>query len=57
VPLSDQEKLALRYLARTPREELVAQSHADPSPDEDLLQGSQGVFNPSASSRSSGFSN
>ena len=32
-PLSEQEKLLLRYLSRTPREELVAQSHPDP-PDE-----------------------
>jgi len=29
-PLSDQEKLLFRYLARTPREELVGQSHPDP---------------------------
>ena len=28
-PLSDQEKLLLRYLARTPRNEIAAQSHAD----------------------------
>lgn len=29
VPLSDQEKLMLRYLARTPRQEIIAQSHPD----------------------------
>jgi hypothetical protein len=28
-PLSDQEKLLLRYLARTPRNEITAQSHGD----------------------------
>jgi hypothetical protein len=32
-PLSEQEKLLLRYLTRTPREELIAQSRPDP-PDE-----------------------
>ena len=56
-PLSDQEKLALRYLARTPRAELVAQSHPDPVPDEDLLQNQQGVFNPLTNNRSSANSN
>jgi hypothetical protein len=34
-PLSEQEKLLLRYLARTPREELVAQSRPDPPEDEE----------------------
>jgi hypothetical protein len=34
-PLSEQEQLLLRYLARTPREEVVAQSH----PDEPLVSG------------------
>lgn len=29
-PLSEQEKLLLRYLTRTPREELIAQSRPDP---------------------------
>ncbi len=33
-PLSDQEKLLLRYMARTPREEIVAQSR----PDEDITE-------------------
>ena len=34
VALSPQEELLLRYLARTPRQEVVAQSHADePPPD------------------------
>jgi hypothetical protein len=32
-PLSDQEKLLLRYLARTTRQEVVAQSHPDEPPD------------------------
>jgi hypothetical protein len=31
-PLSEQEKLLLSYYARTPREELVAQSHPDEPP-------------------------
>ena len=31
-PLSEQEKLLFHYLARTPREELVAQSHPDEPP-------------------------
>jgi hypothetical protein len=31
-PLSEQEKLLLSYYARTPREELIAQSHADEPP-------------------------
>jgi hypothetical protein len=31
-PLSEQEQLLLRYLARTPREEVVAQSHPDEPP-------------------------
>lgn len=34
VPLSKQEILLLRYLSRTPREELLAQSHPDPLPDD-----------------------
>jgi hypothetical protein len=34
-PLSEQEQLLLLYLARTPREEVVAQSH----PDEPLVSG------------------
>jgi hypothetical protein len=29
-PLSEQEKLLFRYLARTPRAEIIAQSHPDP---------------------------
>lgn len=33
-PLSEQEKLMLRYLSATPRQELLAQSHPDPLPDE-----------------------
>jgi hypothetical protein len=33
-PLSEQEKLLLQYLARTPRAEIIAQSHPDPQ-DED----------------------
>jgi len=31
-PLSEQEQLLLRYVARTPREEVVAQSHPDEPP-------------------------
>lgn len=31
-PLSDQERLLLSYYARTPREELIAQSHPDEPP-------------------------
>ena len=31
-PLSEQEQLLLRYMARTPREEMVAQSHAEEPP-------------------------
>jgi hypothetical protein len=34
-PLSEQEKLLFRYMARTPREELVSQSHPDPPQAED----------------------
>jgi hypothetical protein len=34
-PLSEQERLLLRYLAITPREELVAQSRPDEAPPED----------------------
>ncbi|HEX7285258.1 MAG TPA: hypothetical protein VF532_03710, partial [Candidatus Angelobacter sp.] len=37
-PLSEQEKLLLRYLAGTPREEIVAQSHADEPPQDALPQ-------------------
>lgn len=33
-PLSEQEKLLLRYLAGTPRREVQAQSHPDPPPDD-----------------------
>lgn len=33
-PLSPQEELLLRYLARTPREEVAAQSHVDEPPPE-----------------------
>ena len=29
-PLSEQEKLLFRYLAHTPRAEIIAQSHPDP---------------------------
>ena len=54
-PLSDQERMMLRYLSRTPHEELVAQSHVDMAPDEDLLQGPPGVFSPN--SRNQGNSN
>jgi len=32
VPLSEQEQLLLRYVARTPRGELIAQSHPDDPP-------------------------
>lgn len=32
-PLSDQEKLMLRYLARTPRSEIASQSHGDEPPE------------------------
>jgi hypothetical protein len=32
MPLSEQEKLLLSYYARTPREELIAQSHPDEAP-------------------------
>jgi len=34
-PLSEQEKLLLRYLSRTPRQELIAQSHPDPPEEPD----------------------
>lgn len=34
-PLSEQEKLLLRYLSRTPRQELIAQSHPDPPEEAD----------------------
>jgi hypothetical protein len=34
-PLSEQEKLLLRYLSRTPRQELVAQSRPDPPEEAD----------------------
>ena len=39
-PLSEQEQLLLRYVARTPREEVVAQSHPDEPPvaDQDQTQ-------------------
>jgi hypothetical protein len=39
-PLSEQEQLLLRYYARTPREEVVAQSHPDEPPvaDQDQTQ-------------------
>jgi hypothetical protein len=57
VPLTDQERLLLGYLSRTPREELVAQSHPDPTPDDALLEGTQGVFNPITNTRISGNSN
>ncbi len=33
VPLSDQEKLFFRYLASTPRDEVIAQSHSDEAVD------------------------
>lgn len=35
-PLSEQEKLLLRYLARTPRQELIAQSRPDPPEETDV---------------------
>jgi len=35
VPLTDQEKLLLRYLAGTSKEEVVAQSHSDDPPPDD----------------------
>jgi len=37
-PLSEQEKLMLRYLSATPRQELLAQSHPDPLPDDLALR-------------------
>ncbi|HZI55538.1 MAG TPA: hypothetical protein VFF39_02120, partial [Verrucomicrobiae bacterium] len=39
-PLSEQEQLLLHYVARTPREEVVAQSHPDEPPvaDQDQTQ-------------------
>lgn len=42
-PLSEQEKLLLHYLAATPREELVAQSHPE-EPPADLLQQDQSAL-------------
>jgi hypothetical protein len=35
-PLSEQERLLLRYLAGTPKEEIVAQSHVDEPPQDSL---------------------
>lgn len=35
VALSDQEKLLLKYLSGTPREEVVARSHPDDAPEDD----------------------
>lgn len=37
-PLSEQEKLMLRYLSATPHQELLAQSHPDPFPDDGALR-------------------
>jgi hypothetical protein len=56
-PLSNQERMLLRYLAQTPREELLTESHPDPDFDEDLLRGRQRFFNSSANSRNSGNNN
>jgi cytoskeletal protein RodZ len=54
-PLSDQEKLMLRYLAGTPREEIVAQSHADEPPQDTLPQDQTAL--PGSAVNSSQFSN
>jgi hypothetical protein len=44
VPLSEQEILLLRYLSRTPRQELLAQSHPDPPPDDAALEDGSALF-------------
>jgi hypothetical protein len=41
-PLSEQEKLLLRYLTRTPREELIAQSRPDPPEEVDDSESTDG---------------
>jgi hypothetical protein len=43
-PLSQQEKLLLRYLAGTPRQEVQAQSHPDPPPDNVAFVNDSGLF-------------
>lgn len=43
-PLSQQEKLLLRYLAGTPRQEVQAQSHPDPPPDDVAFADDSGLF-------------
>lgn len=44
VALSEQEALLLRYLSHTPREELLAQAHPDPSLDDKSLEDQSGLF-------------
>ncbi len=43
-PLSDQERLLFRYLSRTPKRELLAQSHPDPPPREESVEDVHGLF-------------
>lgn len=42
-PLSEQEKLLVRYLTGTPREELIAQSHPDEPPQDALPDDQSGL--------------
>jgi hypothetical protein len=42
-PLSEQERLMLRYLAGTPREEIIAQSHVDEPPQDTLPENQTAV--------------
>jgi len=51
-PLSQQEKLLLRYLAGTPRQEVQAQSHPDPPPDDVAFANDSGLFSSKDSNRS-----
>lgn len=44
VPLSEQEALLLRYLSRTPRQELIVQSHPDPLPDDGPADDGSALF-------------
>lgn len=44
VALSEQEALLLRYLSHTPREELLAQAHPDPSLDDKSLEDQSDLF-------------